>query len=399
MSASRSFRPCPKALAVLAALHLPVPALAAGKVVISQVYGGGGNSGATYRNDFIELFNSGDAPVSLNGWSVQYASSTGTTWNNRTNLPSVTLQAGQYLLIQEAAGSGGSVALSPDVAGSIAMSATAGKVALASSTTALSGSCPSASVVDFVGYGNGTNCSEGNTPAPAPGNTKADLRRNGGCTDSNHNGNDFVAEAPNPRNANAPLNLCGATGVPTVSLAVSTATASESAATVVTVTATASAAVSGDQTVNLSVSGSGITAGDYTLSNPVITIPSGQTRGSVTFTVVDDGWVEGPETALLTLSTPTAGLALGAIVSQSIAISDNDVPPCAASATPIPQVQGSGITSPNPLTAGYVVCSDSGTSAVVSIDPDASGPAAKRALLVLRNLGCAALASPVHFRF
>jgi hypothetical protein len=37
-------------------------------VVISQVYGGGGNAGATLRNDFIELYNRGAVPVSLNGW-------------------------------------------------------------------------------------------------------------------------------------------------------------------------------------------------------------------------------------------------------------------------------------------------------------------------------------------
>src|SRR5205807_724285 len=41
------------------------------KVVISQVYGGGNNSGATYQNDFIELFNSGNQTVNLSGWSVQ----------------------------------------------------------------------------------------------------------------------------------------------------------------------------------------------------------------------------------------------------------------------------------------------------------------------------------------
>jgi hypothetical protein len=49
-------------------------------VVISQVYGGGGNSGATYENDFVELFNPTDAPVTVAGWSVQYVSSTGTSW-------------------------------------------------------------------------------------------------------------------------------------------------------------------------------------------------------------------------------------------------------------------------------------------------------------------------------
>jgi hypothetical protein len=49
-------------------------------IVISQIYGGGGNSGATLKNDFIELFNPGGVAVSVNGWSVQYASAAGTTW-------------------------------------------------------------------------------------------------------------------------------------------------------------------------------------------------------------------------------------------------------------------------------------------------------------------------------
>ena len=98
-------------------------------IVISQVYGGGGNAGATYRNDFIELFNRGAAPVDVTGWSVQYTSATGTTWTNRTNITTGVINPGQYFLIQEAAGTGGTVNLpTPDAIGTIAMSGTAGKV-------------------------------------------------------------------------------------------------------------------------------------------------------------------------------------------------------------------------------------------------------------------------------
>src|SRR3546814_12945462 len=50
------------------------------QVVISQVYGGGGNSGATLKSDFIEIHNNGSDTVSVAGWSVQYASSSGSTW-------------------------------------------------------------------------------------------------------------------------------------------------------------------------------------------------------------------------------------------------------------------------------------------------------------------------------
>lgn len=114
-------------------------------IVISQVYGGGGNSGAVYTHDFIELFNRGTTAVSLDGWSVQYASATGTgnfgaTATQLTELPNVSLAPGQYLLVQEASTAAvGSALPTPDVvdATPIAMSGTAGKVALVASNAGL----------------------------------------------------------------------------------------------------------------------------------------------------------------------------------------------------------------------------------------------------------------------
>ena len=139
-------------------------------IVISQVYGGGGNSGATLTNDFIELFNRGNTAVSLNGWSVQYASSAGTTWAV-TPLTNVMLQPGQYYLVQEAAGAGGTTPLPlPDATGTTAMSATTAKVALVNTTVALSGTCPAgASLVDLIGYG-GASCL-----AAIPNSTKTEM--------------------------------------------------------------------------------------------------------------------------------------------------------------------------------------------------------------------------------
>jgi predicted extracellular nuclease len=197
------------ALAVLAVLS-QASSVRAADVVVSQVYGGGGNSGATYRNDFVELFNRGNAPVDLTGWSVQYASSAGTAWQ-RTNLNGTLLQPGQYHLVQPAAGTGGTASLPvPDTTGTIAMSASAGKVALVSTQTTLSGSCPSAGdgVVDLIGYG-AANCSE-TSPAPVLTNATADLRGAGGCTDTDNNGADFAAGAPAPRNAATVLSPCAA---------------------------------------------------------------------------------------------------------------------------------------------------------------------------------------------
>src|SRR5262249_47875917 len=107
-------------------------------IVFSEVYGGGGNSGSTLKNDFMELFNRGTQTVDLTGWSVQYSSATGTppagTFTNVTNL-SGTIAPGHYFLVQEAAGAGGTQNLpTPDITGSINMGATAGKVAVAGQT-------------------------------------------------------------------------------------------------------------------------------------------------------------------------------------------------------------------------------------------------------------------------
>lgn len=124
-------------------------------------------------------------------------------------------------------------------------------------------------------------------------------------------------------------NNCISTGtisvsvIPSVVLSVNINAGSEANSTVVTVTATASSPVTGNQTVSLSVSGVGITAGDYYLSNATIAISSGQTTGSVSFIIADDGLTEPTETATLTLTSPSSGIVLGSPVSQNIAITDN----------------------------------------------------------------------------
>ncbi|HET7087488.1 MAG TPA: lamin tail domain-containing protein, partial [Anaerolineae bacterium] len=201
-------------------------------IVVSQVYGGGGNTGATYTHDFIELFNRGGTSVSLAGWSVQYASATGTGNFGAnaamiTELPAITLVPGQYLLIQEAQGAGGTTPLpTPDVIDTtpIAMAATGGKVALVNTTTPLgcngsSTPCSPAAlaqIVDLVGYGN-ANFFEGAGATPAPSNTTSVSRVSGGCTDTDNNNADFFAAAPAPRNTASPFNHCEAPRVASTS--------------------------------------------------------------------------------------------------------------------------------------------------------------------------------------
>jgi uncharacterized repeat protein (TIGR01451 family) len=182
-------------------------------IVISQVYGGGGNAGATLRNDFIELFNRGSVAIDITGWSVQYASAAGSSWQ-RTNVSGV-LAPGQYYLVQEAQGAGGTQSLpTPDAVGTIAMSATAGKVALLSSQTTLSG-CGNAgntclgnpAIRDYVGFGSTATDSE-TSPTPTLSNTIAALRKGAGCTDADNNAADFNVGAPAPRNTASPFRPC-----------------------------------------------------------------------------------------------------------------------------------------------------------------------------------------------
>ena len=186
---------------VTVSFTVATPVVVSPDIKISQVYGGGGNAGADYRNDFIELFNRSAADVSVAGWSVQYASSTGATW--QVTPLSGSVPAGKHYLIQEAAGAGGTLFLpDPDATGTIPMSATAGKVALVASTTPLTGTCPTGgAIVDFVGYGTAANCFEGAGPTGATSNTTAALRKGEGATDTDNNNADFVIGAPNPRAA------------------------------------------------------------------------------------------------------------------------------------------------------------------------------------------------------
>lgn len=191
----------------------PPELLAAGSpdIVISQLYGGGGNSGAQFTHDFVELFNRSASAVAVDGWTVQYASATGNSWA-AANLAG-TIPAGGYYLVQLAAGSGTAAALpAPDATGPMNMSGTSGTVALVTSRSLLAcgGSTPclpSTSIHDFVGYGSAVQF-EGSGAAPTQSNTTAGFRAGGGCTDSNVNTADFATAAPAPRNSASAHHTC-----------------------------------------------------------------------------------------------------------------------------------------------------------------------------------------------
>jgi hypothetical protein len=195
-------------------LAVPVARGSASSLVVSQVYAGGGNSGAAYANDFVELFNRGSTAVDLTGWTVQYASAASTSWQATALAGS--LQPGHYYLVQLASsGAVGAALPAPDATGTTNLANTGGKVALVNGLTALScgaaaGSCASsAGLEDFVGWGNATDY-EGSAAAPALSSTTADARAGSGCVDTGSSSADFADLAPGPRNSASPAASCAA---------------------------------------------------------------------------------------------------------------------------------------------------------------------------------------------
>ncbi len=185
------------------ALTVEMPPPVNDHVVISQIYGAGGNSGALYNRDFVELYNPTTTTFDVTGWSIQYASATGSVGTLLVQSLAGPIAPGQYYLIAFAAGTNGDGAALPDpnTYADINISGSAGKLALVRDSVPLSGTCPygDSRIVDYVGYGSTASCSEG-SPAPAPSNNQSALfRKNDGATDTNNNGLDFVNGAPNPR--------------------------------------------------------------------------------------------------------------------------------------------------------------------------------------------------------
>jgi hypothetical protein len=206
---------------LLVALLLAAPAAqsASPDIVVGQVYAGGGNAGATFTHDFVELFNRGSSAVDVGGWTIQYASASGTSW--QATALSGTIQPGRYYLVQLASAAAvGSPLPTPDAIGTTNLANTGGKVALARDATLLTcggspGSCSAnPQVADLIGWGSAADY-EGAGAAAALSNTTADARAGGGCTDTDDNAADVADATPAPRNSASQAAPCGSTPPPT----------------------------------------------------------------------------------------------------------------------------------------------------------------------------------------
>lgn len=368
-------------LTVLAALlaGLAAPALATpGDVVISQVYGGAGSGGALWNRDFIELFNRSGGPVSLKGWSVQYQSATGTTWQ-ATALPDVSLQPGQYFLVTGQGAATGSDVGTADQTGGLSLSATTGKVALASVAKPMT--TPEGEVVvDLVGFGTANRYET--AVAPAPSIVNSIQRGELGCVDTDNNALDFTA-APvaGPRRSTSPLNSCNAGPVvqPIVPNCPASVQAEQGQGAVVALSAS-----DADSIVNSAVIDSGAVPGI------VLTgfVPAGAAGGSASASLsVGASVAAGNYPLRVTFANND-----GQNASCNIAVS-------VAGQLTIPQIQGSGPTSAynNTVQTTQGVITAKVGSGFFLQDPNGDGdPATSDAIFVFGSAGAANVGDQVR---
>ena len=162
-------------------------------VVISAVYGGGGNKGATLKNDYVQLFNPTDKPISLDGWTVQYLSAKGNN-NGKPIALSGTIQPKSFYLIKGAAGNGGTQDFVSDATGdNLDLSGSNGTVVLTNSSEKWAAGNPA---IDVVGYGNAPVNETAGTAALS--NTTAAARSEDG-NDTDDNSADFTLGKPAPK--------------------------------------------------------------------------------------------------------------------------------------------------------------------------------------------------------
>jgi uncharacterized protein (TIGR03437 family) len=333
-------------------------------LVVSQVYPGGGLSGASFTNDYIELFNRSGAAIdfAVTPFSVQFLSTGGSTWA-KTDLTSGVIQPGRYFLIRETSGGATGAALpAADATGSINLtSTTPGKIAVVSGTTLLTTNCPGddgsapfnpvgATIVDFVGY-SGTvstanHCYEGPGPAlfTSGSNTTADFRKSGGCIDTNDNAADFLTSTPNPRNSSSAANDCSTGFRPDITINDVSVTEGNSSTKTVDFTVSLSAA-NPTQTVTVNFAtadGSANSSSDYQTNSGMVSFSPGQTSQPVTITINGDTSLESNETFFVNLSNPTNAVILDGQGQGTIL--EDDSPPTLTIAD-VSQNEGNGSTS------------------------------------------------------
>ncbi|HEX3230779.1 MAG TPA: Calx-beta domain-containing protein, partial [Pyrinomonadaceae bacterium] len=343
---------------------------------ISQIYTRGGEAGATYQNDFVEVFNAGSTAVDINGWAMVVITFEGTTQQaigSRFN-SSYLVPPGMHLLFRF---NGNGTAGQPvpgefPIITDISLGSTSGQIMLLSPSQTLPTGCPTSfglngTVADFVGYGTSA-CFEG-APAPVPPANQSLTRIGGGCTDTDNNANDFALQAPNPRISTSPFTPCGSTAptTPVLNFSATQYTVGENAGNA-TITVIRSGVVNVPVTVNFATANGTATAGsDYTAASGTLSFAANELQKTFNVPITDDTAVESNETVSLTLSSPTGTAVLGSPSTATLTIQDNDgttPPPSSNSNLRISQVYTRGGEAGATYQNDFVEVFNAGSTAV-----------------------------------
>ncbi|WIK82185.1 ExeM/NucH family extracellular endonuclease [Micrococcus lylae] len=190
------------ALALLSpAVALPAQASPAGDtLVINEAYTNGGSANAVFTHKFVELYNPTDAPISLDGWSLQYRSATGTGAPNGSVALSGTVPAKGTFLVQGGSnGSNGAELPTPDlvagglnpagVSGTLVLSNQAERLPALATGSVVTGDDPA--VVDLLGYGTSNTFETTAASSPSANSDPKSMTRTDGL-DTDDNSADFT---------------------------------------------------------------------------------------------------------------------------------------------------------------------------------------------------------------
>jgi 5'-nucleotidase len=209
------YRPSRSVLAVVASAALVVsggallgPAAHANTagtgLVISEVYGAGGNSGATYNADYVELYNPPDAAISVANDYIHYRSAAGGSGGTPAQLTGSVPAHGHYLIQMGAASTTQGIPLPAPDAGPFGfqLAAAGGQVFLLDSPTPIATSGDMAGVahvVDMVGVSGATSFEH--AAATVVASTTNSVQRSATGADTDDNSADFSAHAADPQDS------------------------------------------------------------------------------------------------------------------------------------------------------------------------------------------------------
>ncbi|HXI25371.1 MAG TPA: Calx-beta domain-containing protein [Pyrinomonadaceae bacterium] len=290
-------------------------------IVISQIYTRGGETGAIYQNDFIELYNRSNSVVDINGWMLHittfegsFPSVVGVRFVSSSSIP---ILPGMHMLFTFTTGGANGQPLNGDFpVPFVSLGSAGGQIVLLGKDKNLPAGCPASpdltgAVIDYVGYGTAT-CFEG-TVTLAPAATKSLTRINGGCTDTNNNLADFSFADPNPRGLTSPIVQCGSQSSSVFNFAAPQFEGFEGLSpSRAQIAVTRIGDVSAAATVDYFTSdGTASERSDYTTAIGTLRFAPGETQKTFDVLITNDNIDEGNETVSLGLLNATGNGGVG----------------------------------------------------------------------------------------